>query len=289
MSMIDRTDVRNTMKQEMDADAPSPVPQNSTTIRDDDFATVVGLKREPEYPLIRLPKKPRDNRLRECFTITPLEGGGGERISCNHCSDYNKTLQKFNPTKGRSHLTDHCPGVDDELRQILLETTQAAKKSLGGSSDTGAAFARAAPSVVVGAVGSPAAAAVASSKSRKIKTRNRPSPAYISFHMTGDDSSLNVTAPIENEVLVLRLSFPTDQLKLNFIAEKNMEGAALCIDGFMNMHPDSPWAASLYSTTNEGTRGGPHCRWSMSADAFGAGGMTRVQKVEQLLKIMIMI
>merc|ERR1712192_26643 len=194
---------------------------------------------------------------------------------------YNKTLQKFNPTKGRSHLTDHCPGVDDVLRQVLLVTTQAAKKSQGGSSDAGAA-------IVVGAVGSPAAAAaVASSKNRKIKSINRSSPAYISFNITGDDSCLNVTAPIENEVLVLRLSFPTDQLKLNY-SVKNMEGAALCIDGFMNMHPDSSWMASLYSTTMEGTRGGPHCRWSMSADAFGVGGMTRAQKVEQLLKIMTM-
>ena len=186
------------MNEETDAprsplDAPAPAPEadkeNSSTIKDDEFATVatvVGLlgKREPDYPQIRLPKKPRDNRLRECFTITPLEGGVGEKISCNYCTLYNKTLQKFNPTKGRSHLTDHCPGVDDVLRQVLLVTTQAAKKSQGGSSDAGAA-------IVVGAVGSPAAAAaVASSKNRKIKSRNRSSPAYISFNITGDDSCL---------------------------------------------------------------------------------------------------
>jgi len=86
-------------------------------------------KRPAEEETPRRSKKPRDMQLRECFMITALEGGG-EQIVCKYCPDYNKTLQKFNPTKSRTHLTDHCPGVDDGLRQILLSNTQAAKASM---------------------------------------------------------------------------------------------------------------------------------------------------------------
>ena len=44
-------------------------------------------------------------------------------------------------------------------------------------------------------------------------------------------------APMENGQLIVRLSFPTD-LKLNFNAEKNLEGAALCIDGMSQPPPN---------------------------------------------------
>lgn len=105
-----------------------------------------------------------------------------------------------------------------------------------------------------------------------------------SSHTTKNPSLQDVTAPIENGELLLRLSFP-DQLKLNFVAEKNMQGAALAIDGFMNM-TDASWSASLCSMTIEGTRAGPHCQWLLNGP-FDEG-LTRAQKVEQLLKIMIM-
>ena len=142
-----------------------------------------GLKREAENPLTRTVKKPRDERLRDCFHITPLEGGR-EQVICRYCPDYNKTLQKFNPTKARTHLTGDgnrpgCPGVDDVLRQILLDTTQAAKKSQ--RQETGEV------AVATAAVhGGPPAAA--GGRNRKPKGRNRPSPAYLSFH--SDNTSL---------------------------------------------------------------------------------------------------
>ncbi len=63
-----------------------------------------------------------------------------------------------------------------------------------------------------------------------------------------------------------------------------MEGAALCIDGFMNMHPNAPWTSSLCSMTIEGTRAGPHCQWSLNE----LEGVLRVEKVKELLKVMIM-
>jgi hypothetical protein len=76
-----------------------------------------------------------------------------------------------------------------------------------------------------------------------------------------------------------------NQLKLNFIAGRNSEGAALCIDGFMNMRPEASWTAFLYSMTRDGTRDGPYCQWSLNYGEFEVD-MTRVQKVEQLLKVM---
>lgn len=254
----------------------------------DEFVDV-GAKREAESPppVSRAAKKPRDNRLRECFIITPLEGGG-EQISCRHCPDYNKTLQKFNPTKARAHLTDQCPGVDAALRQVLLDTTQAARKSLNEGGEgriSEAATPGAGAAATTGAM-----SASGSSKGRKPKGRNRPSPAYISIHT--DDTSLDVTAPVVDGELLLRLSFPTDQLKLNFNAQDNMEGAALCIDGFMNMRADASWTASMCSMTIEGTRAGPHCQWSMNPDQISGefeGGITRAQKVGKILKTLVLI
>ena len=74
-------------------------------------------------------KKPRDERLRECFTIT-IRNDGKESVRCRYCPSYNKVLQKFNPTKAREHLTNSCSGADEQLKQILLSTTQAAKRLL---------------------------------------------------------------------------------------------------------------------------------------------------------------
>merc|ERR1712032_96714 len=117
---------------------------------------------------------------------------------------------------------------------------------------------------------------------------NRPSPAYISIH-SEDSVFLDITAPIVDGELIFRLSFPNDQLKLNFNARMNIEGAALCIDGFMNLRADVSWKASMCSMTSEGTRAGPHCQWSFNPDSSGnfEGGVTRAQKVEQILKTLI--
>lgn len=129
----------------------------------------------------RASKKPRDERLRDCFEIETVENG--EKISCRYCPDYNKTLQKFNPTKARSHLTDHCPGVDDVLRKALLESTQKAKKE---SVDAGEVIA-----VMSGVAAAQTAPAKIRVKPKGFKPLNRPSPAYLSFHT--DDKSLVCT------------------------------------------------------------------------------------------------
>lgn len=63
--------------------------------------------------------------------------------------------------------------------------------------------------------------------------------------------------------------------------------------GFMNMSADASWVASLVSMTEENTLAGPHCQWSLSPeDASGTSfleGTTRVHKVQQLLKTLIML
>ena len=133
----------------------------------DDFVAGAGSKRAAaaSSPAHRSKKKPRDERLRDCFTITPIEEGG-ESVVCKYCPNYAKTLQKFNPTKGRTHLTNQCPGVGEELRQILLETTQAAKRSpAGGSAASGTMT-----------------ASIPAPPRRGKREKSRPSPAYISFH-----------------------------------------------------------------------------------------------------------
>jgi hypothetical protein len=91
---------------------------------------------------------------------------------------------------------------------------------------------------------------------------------------------------MENGVLLIRISFP-DQFKLNFVAEDNIEGAALCVEGFMNLNPSlATWSASLCSMTAEGTRAGPHCQWSLNPETFEEQ-MARVKKVEQLMKVLL--
>lgn len=244
---------------------------------DDETPVEAGVKREAENSTGRLAKKPRDDRLRECFTITPLESGG-EKIVCKYCPDFNKTLQKFNPTKGREHLTSKCTGIDDGLRQLLLDTSQAAKKLLRHGGDPNDPSTTPAPTNA----GTPA-------KQRRNNRSNRPSPAYISIHT--DDTSLDITAPMVDGELIFRLAFPTDHLKLNFLANKNLEGAASCIVGFTNLRADASWTASMCSMTSEGTRAGPHCQWSLNVESSGEldGGMTRTQKVQQILKTLIMI
>ena len=80
---------------------------------------------KPEDPstTTKPPKKPRDEVLRGCFDITPLESGH-ENIVCKYCTMYNKTVMKFNSTKARSHLVNSCQGIDEDLKQILAETSQ---------------------------------------------------------------------------------------------------------------------------------------------------------------------
>ncbi len=108
----------------------------------------------------------------------------------------------------------------------------------------------------------------------------------ISQHMMHFLASQEVTASMKDGDLILTLLFPgKSHFKMNFIAEQNSIGAALCIDGFMNMRHDASWTASLYSTMRDGSRDGPYCQWSLNYGEF-EDDMTRVQKVEQLLKIM---
>jgi len=86
---------------------------------------------------------------------------------------------------------------------------------------------------------------------------------------------------------MLCLVFPTNELQLNFDAYKNSEGAAVSIDGWMNMVADASWTAEMYSMTSEGKREGPHCRWPLGTESTEKG-MARVNKIQQILKTMTM-
>lgn len=238
-------------------------------------AASVGVKREAAE---MSSKKPRDERLRECFAIT-IGNDGKESVSCRYCPNYNKILQKFNPTKAREHLTNSCSGADEQLKQTLLSTTQAAKRLLLKEADGSSTMV----AVQNATAGTPTA--TEASASYLYKTKGRTSLAYVSFYTDG--TSLDVTASVVTGKLMLCLVFPTNQLQLNFDAQKNSEGAAVSIDGFMNTTADASWTAAMYSMTSEGTREGPHCRWPLGTDSMEEG-MARVDKVQQILKTMTM-
>jgi hypothetical protein len=131
-----------------------------------------------------LSKKPRDNRLRECFTITSEEEHGTVRIACKYCPDYVKILQKFNPTKARNHLTCHCTGVDGALRKTLLGASQAARRTQQSEATSDTMGAK--PSALAGA-------SIESTPSITTKNLNdsyRPSPAILSFQADSDNAEV---------------------------------------------------------------------------------------------------
>ena len=184
-------------------------------------ACVLLLRPHPSKP----PKKPRDMRLRDCFEITPVDGGCFDRISCRYCTRYVKVLQKFNPTKARVHLTTVCDGTDEALRHALLSSTQAAKRKSflqgggggvaagGGGEEEEEARATTTTATATGgggggtttrtggfdcgAAGGGAApvpsgehaAASSSAKKRKLRDRCRPCPVYLSFRTDADDAT----------------------------------------------------------------------------------------------------
>lgn len=150
------------------------------------------------------------HRLRECFEITPLEGGG-EKVSCKYCPDYQKTLRsKFNPTKSREHLTVHCPGVDDELKKLLLETSQKAKKEIKMSELMSAEAAVKSEGDDLGADHHHHALLLA--KSKKARGKTRKSPAYLSFH-SGDSNLVSF-------ILCIDIVVSINPINIGFISYK---------------------------------------------------------------------
>jgi len=112
---------------------------------------------------------------------------------------------------------------------------------------------------------------------------NRQSLVYLSFFV--ENTSIIVTAPVEKGELILHLAFPRNELNLKFNAE-NLEGAAVVIDGFMNTIEGS-WSASMRkvgAAENLGTAG-DYCQWKL----FETESMSRLEKVKQILKSLVMI
>ena len=72
-------------------------------------------------------KKPRDQILRKCFTITRINEGK-IIIECLKCprnvakAPFKKEWKSFNATLLRDHLTRNCAGVDLDLQMQLLES-----------------------------------------------------------------------------------------------------------------------------------------------------------------------
>ncbi|KAL3805939.1 hypothetical protein HJC23_007900 [Cyclotella cryptica] len=83
-------------------------------------------------------KKPRDERLRSCFEITTSPHDDSIIILCKYCDGYRKNVKNFNPTKCRNHLVMHCSGVDDELKRVVLESSQEFKRLKRLGAATGA-------------------------------------------------------------------------------------------------------------------------------------------------------
>ena len=211
------------------------------------------------------------------FSCSEIEGVG-ERVICLHCTDYDRTLSKFNATKARSHLTDQCVGVDEEMREMFRQSTQAAKKQ---KSEIGLAQSTM-DDMISTMPGLPSTSLMMPSKEKKRKTiSNRQSLVYLSFYL--ENTSIIVTAPVERGELILNLAFPRNELNLKFIAETNLEGAAVVIDGFMNKNEGS-WSASMRkvgAAENLGTAG-DYCQWQLES-------VSRIDKVKEILKSLVMI
>jgi hypothetical protein len=173
---------------------------------------------------------------------------------------------------------DQCVGVDDEMREMFRQSTQAAKKQ---KNELGL------PHVTADAITLPVLPStipVMTTKDKKRKMMsNRPSLVYLSFFL--ENTSIIVTAPVEKGELVLHLAFPRNELNLEFNAE-NLEGAAVVIDGFMNTNEgEGSWSASMRkvgAAENLGTAG-DYCRWNFSETE------SRLEKVQQILKSLVMI
>ncbi|KAL7506079.1 hypothetical protein ACHAXN_003427 [Cyclotella atomus] len=85
-------------------------------------------QQQPSPHRNRPPKKPRDDHLRGCFEITPIPEEDSTSVICRYCNEYSKIIKRFNPTKARTHLVMHCPGVGDTMRRVLLEGSQEYKR-----------------------------------------------------------------------------------------------------------------------------------------------------------------
>lgn len=79
-------------------------------------------------------KKPRDNLVRNQFSITRLANDKFE-IICKHCQDqdgqslFARYYMTVNVTKLRSHLLNKCPMIPEETKCLILDSSQGAKKA----------------------------------------------------------------------------------------------------------------------------------------------------------------
>jgi hypothetical protein len=74
------------------------------------------------------PKKPKDEDLYSHFTIVNLPDGNVS-IACNHCSKFNKkSIKRFNPTHGRSHIVNVCEGVDRSVKRVVGCGSQSSRR-----------------------------------------------------------------------------------------------------------------------------------------------------------------
>lgn len=169
-------------------------------------------------------------------------------------------------------------GVDEEMREMFRQSTQAAKKQ---KSEMGLAQSTM-DDIITTMPALPSTSLVMSAKEKKRKAAsNRPSLVYLSFYL--ENTSIIVTAPVERGELVLNLAFPRNELNLKFNAETNLEGAAVVIDGFMNINEGS-WSAAMRkvgAAENLGTAG-DFCRWQLES-------ASRIDQVKQILMSLVMI
>ena len=205
-------------------------------------------------------KKPRDHTLRNCFTIVPLPAGEGESITCNYCTHYAKTLRIFNPTKARYHLTQHCLGIDEGLRSVLLNSSQASKKrnkELGFAEGSCVVGGGALPAVkaeervvrAANSTGNNAAMNMTRHPAMMARTkprRDRPSSHTLVLcnsntegNIFDQDETIIVTAPIEKGEMVLNVVW-TNAVEgvarhaMKFNVMENLEGAASTIVGYIS-------------------------------------------------------
>lgn len=151
-------------------------------------------KRKAAAGPVRPPKKPRDHALYALYIIKDLPCGGVS-VACRYCQLYNKkNLQKFNPSKARSHSINQCDGIDDAMRKRLQRGTQSAKRNgdlyaVMSASSTVAEMredALSRPLSFVGGSASPASTMTTASTSTRISVGSHKATSAPFIDLTGD-------------------------------------------------------------------------------------------------------
>ena len=120
------------------------------------------------------------------------------------------------------------------------------------------------------------------------KPRDRPSKVCIVCYCSGGYEKLSITAPIENGKLVFQIELVAEGGgTLQYDAVKNLEGAAWCVEGVINVYGDGrAGRAELYRLRSDGSRSSKFSQWCLEQE-YNKEDEEYVEKVQCILKTLL--